>query len=118
MEGRHCYKPANCKPDGFIAPIIEYGHDEGCSITGGFVYRGRALPALAGAYFYADYCTAIVRSLRRDESGGVRDSWDWRPAIDPASHLANLSSFGEDEQGELYLLSLEGAIYRLDPAGG
>jgi len=118
MEGRHCYKPANCKPDGFIAPIIEYGHDEGCSITGGFVYRGRALPALTGAYFYADYCTAILRSLRRDESGGVRDSWDWRPAIDPASHLANLSSFGEDAQGELYLLSLEGAIYRLDPAGG
>ncbi len=115
LEGRHCFKPTDCKPDGLIAPIIEYGHDEGCSITGGFVYRGQALPALTGAYFYADYCTAIVRSLRRDGSGSVRDSWDWRPAIDPASRLANLSSFGEDARGELYLLSLEGGIYRLDP---
>jgi glucose/arabinose dehydrogenase len=117
MEGRHCYTPADCKPDGFIAPIIEYGHDEGCSITGGFVYRGHALPALAGAYFYADYCTAIVRSLRRDATGAVRDSWDWRPAIDPGSRLANISSFGEDAHGELYVVSLEGAIYRLDPVG-
>ncbi len=115
-EGLHCYQPRECRQDGFIAPILEYGHDEGCSITGGFVYRGYALPALAGAYFYADYCTALVRSLRLDAGGTVRDSWDWRPALDRASQLANLSSFGEDSHGELYLLSLEGGIYRLDPA--
>ncbi len=115
-EGRHCFKPSNCRTDGLIPPILEYGHDQGCSITGGFVYHGHALPALAGAYFYADYCTAIVRSLRLDGAGGVRDSWEWRPALDPDSHLANLSSFGEDARGELYLVSLEGGIYRLDPA--
>lgn len=115
-EGLHCFRPPNCKSNGFIPPILEYGHDEGCSITGGFVYRGQALPALTGSYFYADYCTAIVRSLRVDSAGGVRDSWDWRPALDPGSYLANLSSFGEDAHGELYVLSLEGGVYRFDPA--
>ena len=116
MEGRHCYGSRACTQDGLVLPLLEYGHDEGCSITGGFVYRGRALPALAGAYFYADYCTAILRSLRRDASGTVRDSWEWRPALDPESRLSNVSSFGEDADGELYVLSLEGAIYRSDPA--
>ncbi|MBI3770010.1 MAG: PQQ-dependent sugar dehydrogenase [Deltaproteobacteria bacterium] len=116
MEGRHCYGARNCTQDGLVLPIFEYGHDDGCSITGGFVYRGRALPTLAGAYFYADYCTAIVRSLRCDVSGAVRDSWEWRPALDPESRLSNISSFGEDADGELYVLSLEGAIYRLDPS--
>ena len=116
MEGAHCYKPRNCVADGLLPPVLEYDHDAGCSITGGFVYRGRALPALAGAYFYADYCTAILRSVRRDASGRLRDAWEWRPALDPKSQLANLSSFGEDAAGELYLLSLDGAIYRFDPA--
>lgn len=116
MEGLHCYTPRDCARDGFVLPLLEYGHDDGCSITGGFVYRGRALPALAGTYFYADYCTAIVRSVRRDPSGAARDPWEWRPALDPAARLANVSSFGEDADGELYVLSLGGAIYRFDPA--
>jgi glucose/arabinose dehydrogenase len=116
MEGRHCFRPArDCDAHGLVPPILEYGHDEGCSITGGAVYRGHALPALAGAYFYADYCTALLRSVRWDPARGVHDSWDWRAALDPGSHLTQLSSFGEDVQGELYLLSLAGAVYRLDP---
>ncbi len=115
MEGRHCYARRNCDPTQYVAPILEYSHDEGCSITGGFLYRGHALPALTGAYFYADFCTAILRSVRRDANGRLYDSWEWRPALDPQSQLANISSFGEDADGELYVISLRGIIYRLDP---
>lgn len=115
MEGAHCYARRDCDPTPFVPPLLEYDHDEGCSITGGYVYRGRALPALAGAYFYADYCTALVRSVRADANGRPRDEWDWRAALDPESRLANISSFGEDAAGELYILSLDGPVYRFDP---
>jgi glucose/arabinose dehydrogenase len=122
MEARHCLRGASCDPTGptgsiggwkeMTAPILEYSHKTGCSITGGGVYRGRALPELDGAYFYSDYCTAILRSLRwRD--GRVSDSWDWKRALDPDFRLAQVSAFGEDHDGELYLLSLEGPIYKL-----
>lgn len=115
-EGLHCYPPgASCDRTRYVMPVIEYDHDEGCSVTGGFVYRGRALPALDGLYFYADYCTAMIRSLRWDGKT-VSDIWDWRAALDPKEQLANLSSFGEDAAGELYLLSLDGTIHRFDPA--
>jgi glucose/arabinose dehydrogenase len=115
VEGRHCFKAQSCDQHGLVAPIAEYDHDEGCSITGGFVYRGKALPALIGRYVFADYCTAMIRSLRWTGER-VEDLWDWRPALDPGSQLARLSSFGEDGDGELYLLSLEGTVYRFDPA--
>src|SRR6266404_4388460 len=118
MEGRHCYARRNCDPTQSVVPILEYSHDEGCSITGGFVYRGHALPALTGAYFYADFCTAIIRSVRRGPDGTLRDSWEWRSALDPRSQLANISSFGEDADGELYIISLDGVVYRLDAVGG
>jgi len=77
--------------------------------------RGKALPALVGRYLFADYCTAMIRSLRWTGER-VEDLWDWRPTLDPGSRLAKLSSFGEDADGELYLLSLEGTVYRFDPA--
>jgi glucose/arabinose dehydrogenase len=112
MEARHCLRGATCDAAGMTAPILEYSHKVGCSITGGAVYRGRALPELDGAYFYSDFCTAIVRSLRwRD--GRVSDSWDWKQALDPDFKLAQVSAFGEDQDGELYLLSLDGPIYKL-----
>jgi glucose/arabinose dehydrogenase len=115
VEGLHCFRDAACDQRRFVAPVLEYDHEDGCSITGGFVYRGTRLPALVGRYFYADYCTAIVRSLRWSAADGrVSDSWDWRPALDPDERLANLSSFGEDGAGELYLLSLDGDVYRFD----
>jgi hypothetical protein len=116
-EGLHCYPTdAACDLTRYAAPVMEYDHNEGCSITGGFVYRGRALPALDGLYFYADYCTAVIRSVRWHGPGQpVTDVWDWRAALDPDSTLAYLSSFGEDVAGELYLLSLDGVVYRFDP---
>jgi len=114
-EGLHCYpSSAACDLARYVMPVIEYDHDDGCSVTGGFVYRGRALPALDGVYFYADYCTAMIRSVRWDGKT-VSDIWDWRAALDPKERLADLSSFGEDAAGELYLLSLDGTIHRFDP---
>jgi hypothetical protein len=99
-----------------MPPVIEYDHGDGCSITGGYVYRGKRLPALVGRYFYADYCTAMIRSLKwSGPPEPATDIWDWRAALDPNERLADLSSFGEDADGELYLLSLDGDVYRFDP---
>lgn len=114
MEGLHCRKGDSCDRTGLTLPVVEYNHKAGCSITGGYVYRGRALPLLDGIYFYADFCTAMVRSFRwRD--GKVFDQWDWRPTLDPDSRLSGISTFAEDAEGELYLVSLEGAIYQFIP---
>lgn len=116
VEGMgHCFEPQRgCRPDRFVAPVVEYDHRTGCSITGGAVYRGHALPELDGIYFYSDYCTGILRGFRfRD--GKVEDHWDWKAALDPREQLARVSSFGEDAAGELYILSLDGTVYRVAP---
>jgi glucose/arabinose dehydrogenase len=110
-EGFHCTKGEPC-PGGFVDPVVEYPHAEGCSITGGHVYRGQAIPEIQGHYFYADYCTAIIRSFRWDK-GHATESYSWRPILDPDNKLAKLTSFGEDERGELYLMSQEGTVYKL-----
>ncbi len=111
-EGNHCFREANCSAEGMIAPAIEFDHATGCSITGGIVYRGSALPELYGAYFYSDFCTAILRSFRWKD-GVVSDHWDWKALLDPKSRLAEVSAFAEDEDGEMYLLSSGGGIYKL-----
>ena len=120
VEGNHCYKARTCDRTGFTPAVAEYSHDAGCSITGGFVYRGKALPFLDGRYFYADYCTGILRSFvwTRDSSsatapGWIRDHWDWKAAIDRRGILAQISSFGVDHDGELYIVELTGTIYKL-----
>jgi glucose/arabinose dehydrogenase len=93
-----------------LSPIAVYGHDLGCSVTGGFVYRGEAVPRLRGRYLYGDYCSGTVWSLRVEnaEATDVR-----RERIS----VPRLTSFGEDAEGELYLVSQAGAVYRL-AAGG
>ncbi len=111
-EGNHCFRTKNCSGEGMIAPVVEFDHDTGCSITGGIVYRGAAIPELHGAYFYSDFCTAILRSFRwRD--GVVSDHWDWKQSLDPRSRLAEISAFAADADGEMYLLSIGGGIYKL-----
>ena len=111
-EGSHCFKEsAACTGKGFTRPVVEYDHQTGCSITGGYVYRGKALPELDGAYFYSDYCTALLRSFRMKD-GTVADHFDWKAALDPDGKLAAISSFGLDSDGELYLLSLEGKVFK------
>ena len=111
-EAAHCLKGNVCPREGFVEPVTEYSHREGCSITGGYVYRGRAIPELFGHYFYADYCTALIRSFRL-ENGRAVDSYSWRQLLDPDSKLARLTAFGEDEEGELYLASQDGIIFKL-----
>jgi hypothetical protein len=116
MEGTHCFKSATCDAAGLVLPVVEYGHDAGCSITGGVVYRGPAIPSLAGTYFYSDYCTAFLRSFRWTPTGGATDAWDWTNALDPQHRLAQISSFGEDEAGEIYVIGLTGTIWKFLPA--
>ena len=117
MEGNHCYGAASCDTAGLQRPVLEYGHDQGCSITGGFVYRGTAIPALAGAYLYGDYCSGFVRSLRA-AGGAVSDERDWSGSLQRAGGgaMTGLTSFGEDARGELYILLLGGEVYRIDAA--
>ncbi len=108
MEGFHCY-PENrrCDTTGLAQPVAEYGRSQGCSITGGFVYRGSATPAAQGAYIYGDFCSGRIWALH------VGDDGSWRQTQLLESQL-EISSFGEDESGELYVVGLEpGAIYRL-----
>jgi glucose/arabinose dehydrogenase len=118
MEGTHCFKSATCDAAGLTLPVVEYGHDAGCSITGGVVYRGPAIPSLAGTYFYSDYCTAFLRSFRWTRAGGATDHWDWTNALDPKHQLAQISSFGEDEAGEIYVIGLTGTIWKFLPDKG
>jgi glucose/arabinose dehydrogenase len=109
LEGTRCFEPrTNCERPGLVAPVVEYDHDVGCSITGGYVYRGTAVPAIAGHYFYADYCSGFVRSFRW--IGGVTEEATWPELSPPAGRV---TSFGEDESGELYVLSNHGEVYRV-----
>jgi glucose/arabinose dehydrogenase len=108
MEGLHCYEPSSgCGQSGLTLPVLEYGHGEGCSITGGFVYRGAAIPSLQGTYFYADYCAGWVRSFRYANNAATEQQ-EWAFGA-----LGNILSFGEDADGELYILSANGAVYRI-----
>jgi len=122
FEGASCYDPdplPEC-PDpsgGFVAPVLVYGHDQRCSITGGFVYRGCALPDLRGTYFYSDYCAPFIRTfVLRD--GAVTDERDRTADLEPPGgrHIDSVSSFGEDARGELYIADYaDGEIYRIVP---
>jgi len=109
MEGKHCYPNDPCTTTG-ILPVVEYAHGFGtCSITGGYVYRGSALPVMVGHYFYADYCDGSVHSIRYP---GNTDQLDWQ-ILSPGSQI---SSFGQDSRGELYIMSLRGTVYRIVPS--
>jgi glucose/arabinose dehydrogenase len=110
MEGKHCYGASSCTMTGLTLPLIEYGHADGCAVTGGYVYRGSRIPALSGLYFYGDYCSGWVRSFRY-VGGGATENRDWPPL----AVSGGLSSFGEDALGELYITSLSGSLYRIVP---
>jgi glucose/arabinose dehydrogenase len=114
VEGMgHCHKPSSgCDQTGLTAPVVEYTHKLGCSVTGGYVYRGKALPELDGIYFYADYCSAWIRGFKWD-NGQVKDHLSYKNGFDPDYHLTQVTTFGEDAAGELYVLTFEGTIYKL-----
>jgi glucose/arabinose dehydrogenase len=108
MEGAHCYPSGSaCERGGLTMPVTEYGRSEGCSITGGVVYRGAAQPRLSGAYLFGDYCSGRIWSLHRDGAG----TWVQTELLD--SDLT-VSTFGEDEAGEVYVAGMgNGTVYRV-----
>jgi glucose/arabinose dehydrogenase len=109
MEGTHCFRSETCNQAGLTLLVAEYTHAQGCSVTGGMVYRGRRFPRLQGIYFYADYCSGRVWGLRHDGSA-------WQNAVLLETPYT-ITSFGEDEEGELYLTDYAaGDIYRLADA--
>ena len=109
MEGTACFAEDECDPSAFVPPVAEYTHDEGCSVTGGDVYRGSALPELAGVYLFADFCVGSVWGLGPDGNGGWVRS-------DPVSTGLNVSSLDSDFAGELYLSDMNGGgVYRIVP---
>ena len=104
FEGTHLYNSSRAAP-GAIAPVIEYSHAGGnCAVTGGYVYRGNRIPAMSAVYLYADFCVGHVFGVL---NGQTRDL---------GIAAGNLSSFGEDAAGELYVLSLSDGVFRIDPA--
>jgi glucose/arabinose dehydrogenase len=117
MEGAECFRPArDCSRDGKIPPVAQYFHDEGISITGGFVYRGAAIPSLRGQYVFGDFGAGTVWTISAAAVDTLRAGALLPKTVLLQSRLG-LSSFGEDAQGELYLLDLyRGGVYRLVPA--
>ena len=109
-EGRHCYASPGCDTSQFTMPVLEYSHAQGCSISGGYVYRGAAIPALQGHYFYADFCSGWVRSFRMQDGQAV-EPYQW-PTLAPGG---SVTSFGQDAAGELYIMIAEGRVFRIVP---
>ncbi len=106
MEGEHCYGAATCDMTGLTLPIHTYDHSEGCSVTGGVVYRGALEPRLQGVYIYGDFCSGRIWGLQRAGAGWTNQLLHQQGVW--------LTSFGEDEQGEVYLTDVDaGRIYRI-----
>jgi len=116
MEGLHCFEPSTgCNQTGLTLPVLEYSHGQGCSVTGGYVYRGCKMPDLAGTYFYADYCSAWVRTLTM--SGGTATNLQDRTAELESSgvDINAITSFGEDARGEVYIVDQGGEVFKIVP---
>ena len=111
-EGRHCYNPAvGCDPAGVTMPVAEYGHDAGCAVIGGVVYRGDAIPALRGAYLFSDYCSGTLWAIDAGLGGQ-------QVPVKLLETGRSISSIGTDDAGEVYLTDLRrGELLRLVPAG-
>jgi glucose/arabinose dehydrogenase len=106
MEGTHCYPDEPCNPSGLALPVAEYSHTLGCSVTGGYVYRGEQYTSMQGVYFFGDYCSGRIWGLKK-----VDGSW-----VNQVLHNGphRISSFGLDEFGELYIIDIiTGNIYKL-----
>lgn len=100
MEGMHCFNASSCNTEGLTLPVLEYANaGDACSITGGYVYRGDAIPELRGHYFYADFCAGWIRSFRL-AGDGVTEQQEW-----DVGDIGSVLSFGEDAASELYVLT-------------
>jgi glucose/arabinose dehydrogenase len=109
MEGNHCYQPANgCPPTG-LPPRAEYDHDFGCVAIGGYVYRGKEMPEMDGWYVYGDFCSGRVWAVDAGRDSGA--------AIPIADTSASISSFAQDADGELYMLTFDKGVLKLARKG-
>ena len=111
MEGLHCFRQENCDQSELLLPVVEYSHAQGgCSVTGGYVYRGEQFAELRGNYFFGDFCSGMIWSLFRTADG----QWQW--SEEPVTTVdGSITSFGEDLAGELYVVTQQGDIYRIQP---
>jgi glucose/arabinose dehydrogenase len=108
MEGAHCFNPSTCEQTGLQLPAHEYANaGTSCAVTGGHVYRGSAIPEIVGRYFYSDYCAGFLRSFRL-VNGAATEHHDW-----DVGNLGNVTSFGVDAAGELYVLSANGTVRKI-----
>ena len=108
VEGTRCFLERNCDPAAYTQPVLDYSHDDGLSVTGGFVYRGEDIPELAGHYFYAYWVRQWIRSFRYDGTDVV-DQQDWTGDLNPGQ----INSFGLDHAGELVIATWDGDVSRL-----
>jgi glucose/arabinose dehydrogenase len=110
MEGNQCLTGVSCDQTGLTLPTFQYAHPAGCSVIGGHVYRGAAMPDLQGTYFFGDFCGQWIHSFRYT-GGAAMDVTDW-----PALHTPSaITSFGEDAAGELYVLESSGRVSKIVP---
>ena len=108
-EGKHCLYGSDCQNEGLLAPVADFSQESGvCSVTGGYVYRGNRYPAAAGGYVVGDYCSGEIWMIVPPDAGSQEGDV---VLLRDTEH--SISSFGEDEDGELYLVAQEGQIYRL-----
>jgi len=105
-EGRHCFRADGCPSAGFVEPVAEYNHSMGCTVIGGFVYRGEAVAILRGGYLFADYCSGRVWAIDANSPG-------FRQPVEVGRAGPGLAAFGEDAAGELYVANLDGTISRV-----
>jgi glucose/arabinose dehydrogenase len=111
VEGTRCYPSGgSCNTTGIVLPQVEYTHSDGRSITGGPVYRGESMPELNGTYFYGDFSLGWVRTFTFTPLA-ITNQFDWGAAL---SGTSLISSFGVDAQGEIYVVSLGGKVWRVD----
>lgn len=112
MEGTDCFSPMLlCNKSGLTLPVHDYPTADGnCAVTGGFAYRGSAIPQIVGLYFFSDYCKGGLRSFRLVD-GVATDVREWNAGVG-----ATVTSFGEDRRGELYVISHGGTVGKLIPA--
>ena len=109
MEGRHCVQADACNTEGLALPVAGYDHSLGAAVTGGYVYRGSAIPGLLGKYVFGDYWSGSIWALERGPTG------EWRMTEQMRSPVP-IIVFGEDEDGELYFASDDGKLFRLRAA--
>lgn len=114
MEGSECFDPdRDCDTTNLVSPSFEYQHKNGfCSVIGGYVYRGDSIPSIQGHYFFGDFCKGAVLSLKWSD-GIIVETRDWTDSLD--ADLSFMSSFGQDHEGEIYIVLLSGDIYKLVP---